>query len=162
MIYCRTWTSPLIYRSIPQIDLRRARITLDQTIRSHSLFQDRVILQVRRSLRQIEQSKVTLALQDRNVAISKTRMRGVQLNLRKLGPREFLESQEDLLEARNRRDSAGRNLRVSILQYLLDSGQMRVDSAGQWMAPAKLAPIMPPDMPKDNDKATIKQPGENT
>jgi len=62
----------------------------------------------------------------------------VLLRLRSLGPRDFIEAQEDLTEARNRRDFAVRDLRVSILQYLLDTGQMRVKQDGQWEPPAGL------------------------
>jgi hypothetical protein len=65
----------------------------------------------------------------------------VQLRLRELGPRDFIEAQEDLLSALNRRDDALRALRASILQYLLDTGQMRVASDGRWLAPAKLVAV---------------------
>lgn len=125
-------------RRVEELDVRRAKVVLERSQRDYQLAQDQVGLQVRRAIRQIEQARFSLNLQDRNVALARRREYGVQLRLRELGPRDFIEAQEDLLSALNRRDDALRALRASILQYLLDTGQMRVDSQGRWQSPALL------------------------
>jgi hypothetical protein len=84
-----------------------------------------------------------LQVQTRNIAIASKRIEGVTLRLRALGPRDFIEAQNDLLDALNLRDNALRNLRVSILTYLLATGQIRVDPEGQWRPPGKLVAIVP-------------------
>jgi outer membrane protein TolC len=125
-------------RQIEQIDVRRALINAERADRTYTLLRDRIAADVRQSIREIEQARFTLELQTRNLDIADKRLRGVLLRLRSLGPRDFIEAQEDLLEAENRRDSAERDLRVSILQFLLDTGQLRVGPDGQWREPAKL------------------------
>ncbi|MGB0768785.1 MAG: hypothetical protein ACPGYV_13875, partial [Phycisphaeraceae bacterium] len=48
------------------------------------------------------------------------------------------EAEEDLLDARNSRDQALADLQTSVLNYLLQTGQMRVDGQGRWLAPGRL------------------------
>jgi outer membrane protein TolC len=127
-------------REIENIGVRRAMINAERTDRTYTLLRDRIAADVRQSIREIEQARFTLELQSRNLDIADKRLRGVLLRLRSLGPRDFIEAQEDLLEAENRRDAAERDLRVSILQFLLDTGQLRVGPDGQWRPPANLQP----------------------
>jgi outer membrane protein TolC len=139
------YTAGLIFqapldRVIERTGYRQAMVSLHRAQRSLDLEQQRVSEDVRRAIRRIEQSSFTLALQKQNIQIARQRLRGVLLRLRELGPRDFIEAQEDLLEAQNRRDAARRDLRISILDFLLATGQMRVTAAGQWDAPAALAP----------------------
>lgn len=130
-------------RKIEQVQYRRALVDYERSQRSLTLQRDQVALEVRLSIRQIEQARFTLELQNRNIEIANKRLRGVLLRLRSLGPRDFIEAQGDLLEARNRRDLALRDLRVSILNYLLDTGQMRVTPEGHWRLPGKLVETAP-------------------
>jgi len=115
------------------INYERAKRDLDQQ-------RDAITQDVRDSIREIEQSRFTLALQTRNIDVARKRLRGVLLRLRSLGPRDFIEAQDDLLNAENLRDSAERDLRVNTLLFLLSTGQMRVSRDGTWQAPAKLTP----------------------
>ena len=128
-------------RRLEELDRRKAMITLDRARRSYTQLRDQVALEVRSSVRRIHQAQFTLELQERNVTLSERRLQGVVLRLDVLGPRDFIEAQEDLLEASNRRDAAVRDLRVSVLQFLLNSGQMRVAPDGRWMPPARLSPV---------------------
>ena len=102
------------------------------------------MLQVRRSVRQIQAAQFTLDLQNRNIELSRLRLKGVLLRMEKLGTRDFLDAQSDLLNARNLRDAAERDLRVNILQFLLDSDQLRVNPQGQWVGPGRLVPTTQP------------------
>ena len=47
----------------------------------------------------------------------------------------------DLLNARNARDQAVTDLRLSVLRYLNETGQIRVDPQGRWVPPGKLVPL---------------------
>jgi outer membrane protein TolC len=139
-------------RRIEQLGYRRALIGLERTARSYDLLRDNIAFQVRRSVRNIRQAVATLELQNRNIATAEKRLVGVRLREDELGPRDFIEAQDDLLEALNTRDGALRNLRVSVLQYLLDTGQLRVSATGQWQPPAQLVEPRPqPQMPSIRD-----------
>ncbi|MEX0775794.1 MAG: TolC family protein [Phycisphaeraceae bacterium] len=128
-------------RRIEGLALRRSLIQLERTRRDYTLSRDNVTAQVRRDVRQIERARFTLRLQERNIELAEKRLKGVLLRLRTLGPRDFIEAQDDLLEARNRRDQAVRDLRVNVLSFLLDSGQMRVSTRGQWLPPGQPVPV---------------------
>lgn len=131
-------------RQIEEIDHRRATINYERATRAYTFQRDRVVLQVRESIRSLRQARLSLELQDRNIEIADKRLRGIVLRLAELGPRDFIEAQDDQLEARNRRDLALRDLRVNILRYLLDTGQVRVDAQGRWAPPAKMVAAAAP------------------
>ncbi|MEQ9460084.1 MAG: TolC family protein [Phycisphaeraceae bacterium] len=130
-----------IDRRIEQAGYRRALVNLEQSERNYRVERDRVLLQVRDAIRGIEQARFTLELQTRGVQLNERRLQGVKLRERTLGPRSVIEATEDLLSAENARDQAASNLRTSVLEYLLNSGQMRVASDGSWLAPGSLLPM---------------------
>ncbi len=132
-----TYALPLD-RQIEQIAYRRALVDLERAERTHTQQRDTIVQEVRSSIRQIHLAQATLELQKQNIEVARKRLRGVVLRLRSLGPRDFIEAEGDLLEAENRLDEAVRDLRVSILRYLLDTGQMRISATGAWQPPAQL------------------------
>lgn len=138
-------------RKLEEIGVRRSLVDLERSKRSHSLLRDRVAQQVRQSVRQISQAKFTLRIQNHNISMAQKRLEGVVLRLAKLAPRDFTDAESDLLEARNRRDRALRDLRVSVLQYLLDTGQMRVSTQGLWLPPANMIPAADPAAGAENE-----------
>jgi outer membrane protein len=147
-------------RTIEAARLRSAQTLLAREVRRYERRRDEVALQVRDAVRDIRQSRYNLELQERNVELARRRTQGVRLREQSLGPREVIEAQEDLLEALDRRDQAASDLRQSVLQYLLQTGQMRVGPDGQWRAPAGLVP--PDDAPGVNDmlEADVEVPPE--
>lgn len=102
---------------------------------------DRVALQVRTAVRAIGQAAYVVQLQDRAVEINERRAEQIEINQRDLGPREVIDVQEDLLDARDDRDAALSDLHISILEYLLATGQMHVGPDGLWQAPAPLREV---------------------
>lgn len=134
-------------RKIENTDYRASLIRLEREKRDYHVERDRVALQVRRAVRAIEQARFILQLQERAVQINERRASQIDINQRSLGPREVIDVQEDLLDARNDRDEAISDLRISILEYLLATGQMRVGSDGRWLAPGRL--IVPADPAAD-------------
>lgn len=125
-------------RKIEYTDYRAALIRLERQRREYRVERDRVALQVRRAVRAIEQARFVVQLQERAVEINERRAEQIEINQRDLGPREVIDVQEDLLDARNDRDAAKSNVRISILEYLLATGQMRVGPDGTWLSPGRL------------------------
>ncbi len=121
------------------LSYRRAMVLAERAKRDFGLSRDRVIQDVRSAIRQIERARFTLELQERNLVIASRRLLRVQI--RSLGPFEYLEAETELIQAQNERDAALRDLRVAMLQYLLNSAQMRVAANGQWIEPVGLVPI---------------------
>lgn len=143
-----TFSAPLDRRR-EQLNVRRSLITHERSKRNFKLLQDEISRQVRRAIRQIDLARDTLKIQEQNLEQAQLRRDEVTLRLRSLGPRDFIEAEEDLLDAQNQRDAAVRDIRVNVLQYLLDTGQMRVGPKGNWQPPtklieAKLGAIAPP------------------
>jgi outer membrane protein TolC len=135
-------------REIEQLGVRAAQIDYERVQRLYGLRRDQVAQQVRQSIRRIEQAKFTLDLQNRNVQVAQLRIRGVLLRLRDLQPREFTDAQDALLRAETRRDAATRDLRVNVLNFLLDTDQLRVTADGKWQPPARLQPPDAPAQPR--------------
>jgi outer membrane protein TolC len=145
-------------RRIEQAQYRQSLIDLERASRNYTVARDRVALEVRQSVRQIEQARFTLQLQQRNVALAERRAMAVQLRERELGPRDVIEAQEDLLDARDRRDAAIAELQRSILQFLLDTDQMRVSAEGKWLPPGELI-VDEPATPTAAPDQTMPLPG---
>ena len=132
-----TFSLPLD-RKIEEVTLRQAMIAYERSRRNTQVLSNQVALQVRQSIRRIDRAKINFVLQQRNVSIAERRKIAVTLRERSLGPRDVIEAEQALVDAQDRRDQAQRDLRVSVLQYLLDTGQMRVSPEGRWEPPAQL------------------------
>lgn len=136
--------SPPLDRKIELAGYRSSLIDLERTEREYRVQRDRVALDIRDAIRTIERATLTLQLQTENVRLAELRVENLQLTSQKLDviipPRRIIEAEQDLLEARNRRDQSRADLQTSILNYLLQTGQMRVDGQGRWLAPGTLAP----------------------
>ncbi len=146
-------------RLVERTRLRRAQIDLEQQKRSYQLSRDQIALQVRRTVRSIEQARITLQLQEQNVFLAERRLEGLHIQEENVQPREIIDAEEDLLSARDRREAAVADLRSNVLQYLLDTGQMRVAPDGRWLTPVKLvapaptAPATAPETPAEADSS---------
>lgn len=127
-------------RKIEFAQYRSSVVDLERSERDYRLARDRVALDIRDASREIERATLTLDLQGRNVLLAERRLENVKI-LRRRGevpPRRLIEAEEDLLDARNERDEALADLQTSVLNYLLQTGQMRIDAQGRWLSPGKL------------------------
>ncbi|MFH0980345.1 MAG: TolC family protein [Planctomycetota bacterium] len=113
------------------IDLRRAERAYDQAA-------DTVRLDVRRALRRLEEARITMDIQRRNIGINDTRREQARLWFEK----GLLRSNRDVIEAENEwRDAvnafaqAQADYRLAILEFLRDTGTLRVDDDGHWVMP---------------------------
>lgn len=131
-------------RKIELAQYRRSLVQLERSIRTYRVEQDRVALEVRDAIREIHRAELTLEIQERNVQLANRRVQDVEIRRQRgtVEPRRVIEAQEDLLDARNRRDEAESDLQRAILQYLLDSGQMRVGRNGDWLVPGTLNAVI--------------------
>jgi outer membrane protein TolC len=141
-------------RKIEFATFRSTLVDLERAEREYRVERDRVALGIRDASREIERATLTLALQTRNVELAERRLENVKI-LRRRGqvpPRRLIEAEEDLLDARNERDEALADLQTSVLNYLLQTGQMRVDTSGRWLAPGRLVPVEDANPQSDLDE----------
>jgi outer membrane protein TolC len=127
-------------REVERLNLRSTQIGLEQAVRGFDQFRDELILDVRGRVRNIEVARYSLLLAERSVEITKRRQEEQDLKADEVTPRERLDTTTDLLNAENERDQNATDLRNSVLDYLLATGQMRVDRDGVF----RRLPGMPP------------------
>lgn len=118
-------------RRTERLQLRQSTIALQQRQRTYDQFRDNLLLDVRRSARGIDLARRQLELAELRVLLNERRLHE-QKDLRpdEIPTRTRLETEADLLDARNARDQAATDLRVAILNFLLNSGQLRVAGEG--------------------------------
>jgi len=78
----------------------------------------------------VELSRFQLRLADQQVEISQRALRGQKLQEAIVDPQTIVDSENDLLNAENDRDRARTDLRNAVLNYLLESGLLRVERDG--------------------------------
>ena len=88
------------------------------------------MIDARASVRGVELARLQLTLAERQVETNRRRQRGQELDRDNVTPQEIVDTQNALLSAENARDQALADLRVAILNYLLNTGQMRVTETG--------------------------------
>ncbi|MCA9279920.1 MAG: TolC family protein [Phycisphaeraceae bacterium] len=116
-------------RKTEQLRVRQARIRYDQSQRNADRSRDNLALDVRSSVRAIELARFQLTLAEKQVDIANSRVEEQSLR-QDITSQERVDTQDTLLRALNARDRARTDLRIAILQYLLNTGQMRVTREG--------------------------------
>jgi outer membrane protein TolC len=113
---------------------RSALIALRRAERNWELGRDQVRLDVRNALRQLEQARVSMEIQQRNIDINAFRKE----QARALYDKGSLSSNRDVVEAenayraaRNRFARAQSDYRAAVLEFLRDTGTLRVDDEGR-------------------------------
>ena len=119
-----------IDRKIERLNLRQSQIDLVRSIRAYEVFRDTVAVEVRSAVRSIDTARFSADLQEQNVSTAQRRLASVEAAPDRATPRDRSETANELLAAQDDLLRAHRNLQVSILQYLLDSGQLRVEPGG--------------------------------
>lgn len=138
-------------RQIEKYGLRQATIALQQRGRSAELLRDNIVVAVRGALRNIDLAAFQFKLAEQQVEINKRRLEEQLLKIDTVEPRDVVQSENDLLSAENRRDQAKTNLRNAVLNYLLESDQLRVAPDGMFQPlpgmPELPAPAADPALP---------------
>ncbi len=119
-------------REIDRLNLRSSQIGLYRSERDFDERRDLIILEARGAVREIERARNDLRLRDLAVQINRRRLQEFAINIRfgQVNTQDLLDAQADQLQLENSLEDAKRALRISILQYLLSTGQLRVDADG--------------------------------
>ncbi len=116
------------YRS-SLIRLRRAERDYDQTI-------DTVRLEVRRAQRRIDRARASLDITSENIRINEFRaaMARAKYAVGQLpSNRDVVEAEDVLRRARNDYAAALSDFRRAVLEFLRDTGTLRIDDDGRWV-----------------------------
>ncbi|MBY0111333.1 MAG: TolC family protein [Phycisphaerales bacterium] len=141
-------------RQIEKYGLRQATIALQQRARAAEQLRDNVVVGVRGALRNIDLAAFQFKLAEQQVEINRRRLEEQLLKIDTVEPRDVVQSENDLLAAENRRDQAKTNLRNAVLNYLLESDQLRVAPDGMFQP----LPGMPQVPVKDNPAKVEERP----
>lgn len=121
-------------REIQRLALRGQIVNLERDSREYERFRDNVIVASRSAVRNIDLSKFQLRLAEQQVEINERRLE--DLNLRDdADPQSIVDAQNELNSARNDVAQAKTDLRNAVLNYLLNTGQLRVATDGTLQPP---------------------------
>lgn len=122
-------------REIERLNLRQSIISLGQDEREYETFRDNVVISVRASVRAIDRARFQLTLAEEGVKIAVLRREEQELKADTVDPRDIVDAENALVEARNARDRALTELRNAVLNYLLETDQLRVNRDGTFLPP---------------------------
>jgi len=129
-------------REQERLRLRQSILNVERATRDLERFEDTIFVDARASVRAIEVARTNLRIAEQRVAITLRRQEEQRIKADEIATQERLDTETALLNALNDRDSAETDLRTSILEYLLATGQMRVTRDGE-LAPLPGLDIIP-------------------
>jgi hypothetical protein len=108
---------------------RVSLIELERAQRAYDRLKDQVAADARDALRTIRSAQQTLVIQAQGIELAKLRLENANELLRqgKRDSRDVTEAQRSLLEAQDAYERAKNNLQIQVLQFLRDTGTLRVD-----------------------------------
>ena len=123
-------------RKNEKITVRQRQITLERAKRSYQESRDNVTISVRSALRNIEVYQFTLDLQERNVNIAELGLDSINADPDRVSVLDQTRAISDLQSAQDARDGAKKDLELSIINYLLQAGRLRIGGGGSLVLPA--------------------------
>ena len=113
---------------------RDSHITLEQATRDLQEQEDMIKLEVRDRLGGLIQARESYVIQARAVRLAEQRVRSTELFLDagQVPIRDWLDAQEDLVNAQNARTAALVDYRVAELEFQRDTGTLQVNTKGLW------------------------------
>ena len=117
-------------REIERLNLRSSQIALFRDERGYDEDRDQIILDARAAVREVERARNDLALRQLAVNINQRRLDELEIRADEIDTQDRIDAQTDQLQLENSLEDAKRSLRISILQYLLSTGQLRVNPDG--------------------------------
>lgn len=145
-------------RKIERLQLRRATIAMERSLRNFEEFRDDVVIDARSSVRGVDLARFSLNLAERQVEINRRRLQEQQLKEDTVDQQTLVDSENALLSAQNARDAARTALRNAVLDYLLTTGQLRVQPDGTFAPLPGMRAGPPPAM---TDPAFPEPPSTN-
>lgn len=143
-------------RRIQRLELRDQMVRFQQVTRNYYQFRDNVIVDARDALRNLELARFELQLAEQGVVTNERRLEEQNLKRDQFTTQEIIDSEQQLLDARNDRDAALAELRSAILEFLLATGQLRVGRSGDLLTPPGLDPPRRDPLPQAD---TPDEPG---
>ncbi|MCW5756626.1 MAG: TolC family protein [Phycisphaeraceae bacterium] len=134
-------------RETERLSLRSNQIALERALRNFERSRDQVVVEARSRLRNIEVARFQLILAERQVQINELRLEEQRIREDEITPQQLVDTLAELLNARNARDAAVTDLRVAILQYLRDTGQLRIGRDGEVLPLPGMNTISGPNNP---------------
>ena len=155
-------------RKEEQLALRTANIRLAQTRRAYEQSRDLVIVSARARVRELDLARFNLELAEQRVKIALRRREEQEIKAAEVTAQQFVETAQEIRDAENARDRAVSGLRTTILNYLLTTGQLRVERDGMLQPPPGLRggtnpaanPVPEPDLtPQPPEQVPPSPPG---
>ncbi len=117
-------------RETERLNVRSAQIRLAQSQRELDRFRDSIVVDVRARVRELDRARFNLQLAEESVSINRRRLEEQELKKDEVTAQQVVETENELLAAENARDQAVTDLRNAVLNYLRDTGQLRVARDG--------------------------------
>ncbi len=117
-------------KEIERLGLRQTIIGLQRAKREYDKARDEIVVSVRAAIRAIDLARFQLLLAEQGVKIAERRREEQNLKADEVEPQKIVDSELALVDARNARDQARTDLRNAVLNYLLESDQLRVARDG--------------------------------
>ncbi len=109
---------------------RRALISLNQSNRAVVSLHDKIVSEVRDSLRQIRAAEINLKIQKRGIELAEKRLEfsNELLKQGKITARDIVDAQQSLLDAQDAYEIARSSLQTLTLSFMQATGTLRVDA----------------------------------
>lgn len=122
-------------RTIEEVNVRKAQVLLEQIDRRFVFAQNTAAVEVRQAIRRIDRALYTLSLQDRNIDIARNRQASIDAAPDRASPRDRTDAVDALSTAENDKARALKEVQIAILEYLRQTGQLRISDDGEIIAP---------------------------
>jgi len=113
---------------------RKSFIELERAVRDVQQLEDQIKLAVRDALRKLLETRESLNIQSKAVAVAQKRVKSVNMFLEagRVQVRDLLEAQEALLSAQNGLTAAAADYRIAELELQRDMGALKINEKGLW------------------------------
>jgi outer membrane protein TolC len=109
---------------------RRSLIQLEREERNFTLTRDTIVAGVRSDVRGIEAAQTSVEIQEKGIDLAQRRLdfsNELLIQGRSTDSRDVTDAQSSLLSAQDSYEQARADLQIQILQFLRDTGTLRVD-----------------------------------
>lgn len=120
-------------RQVERLGVRRATISLTQHEREYGKFRDQVGVTVRQAVRNIDLSRFQLKLAEDQVRINERRVKELELKAAEVDTQRQLDAADNLQQSKDSLAQARTDLRNAVLNYLKESGQLRIARDGTFL-----------------------------
>jgi outer membrane protein TolC len=113
---------------------RNSFISLERAVRDVQKLEDEIKLLIRRSLREMSETRESRKIQANAVYVAQNRVQSTTLFFQagRIQIRDLLEAQESLLQAKNSLTAAVVDYRLAELSFQRDTGLLKIDEKGLW------------------------------